>query len=365
MAFPLGPVVGQQHTEVGLDYIWTGNTWDLVVNTYQELIESTVNPTPADVSSVGAVWRNTTSGSAWQYTEISAGVYEWVQIWKTPTIQYAFNPATEASGDALQVGDLSIDDGTGTDAGVIRYWDGAAWQPIDTFFDNTLAAMAGAPDTTQEAIDVLASRIALLTKGLSYYGTYDAATDNADFTAASGLTDGALPVADASNQDSYLVVTVDGTPATGPLAGTFMDKGDWIVSDGVAWTHLDISTNVDEFIELIDTPAAYTGAAGQFVRVNATETGLEFATATDTHAILAAAAPVLRLDGSALQTGDRWINSITFRPYTWDGAAWQVVSPVIVSTTQPAQTTTGLMWYNPSVSTLFVRDGAAGAWVGI
>ncbi|MFZ9244654.1 MAG: hypothetical protein ACO22S_06090 [Burkholderiaceae bacterium] len=276
-----------------------------------------------------------------------------------------YGSLTQPGGSALIAGDLEVDNGTGTDAGVLRYYDGATWQPIDTYFDNSVSLMAGAPNTTQEALDVLAARVALLTKGLAYFGTYDALTNNADFTAASGLTDGALPAAGLTNQDSYLVVTVDGTPASGPLAGTFMDKGDWIVSDGTTWTHLDISTNVDEFLELLDTPNSYVGQAGKIVRVNSTATALEFATATDTHGIYAAAAPTTRVDLSPLQTGDRWINSTTFRPYNWDGATWRPVSPVIVSTTVPTQVTPGLMWYDPSISTMFVYDNVAASWVGI
>lgn len=364
MAFPLAPALGQLHTEAGIEYEWTGATWDVVLVSNQELTISTVDPTPADVAEVGVVWRNTTSGSAFQYEEVTPGVFEWVKIYKETTIQLNSNSVTQPGGSSLIPGDLEIDGG-GLTPGVLRYYDGAQWLPIDTFFDNSIALLTGSPDTTQEALDVLASRVALLTKGLAYYGTYDANTDNADFTAASGLTDGALPAAGPTNQDTYLVVTVDGTPATGPLAGTFMDKGDWVVSDGVSWTHLDISTNVDEFIELIDTPAVYTGAAGKVVRVNATETALEFAAFEDTQGIYAATAPTLRVNGNPLQVGDRWIDSTTFRPYNWDGAAWQPVSPVIVSTTTPVQTTPGLMWYNPSISTMFVYDNVAAQWVGI
>jgi hypothetical protein len=311
------------------------------------------------------VWRNTTTGNAWQYEEVSVGVYEWVQIWKQPTIQYDYNPATQNGGATLVPGDLAIDDGTGTDPGVMRYWDGTTWKSIDTFYDNTIAAMPSAPNTTQEAIDALAARISILTKGLSFVGTYDAATDAADFTAASGLTDGALPPAGLTNTDTYVVVTVDGT-GTGNAPAVFMDKGDWLVSDGVAWTHLDVSTNVDEFIDLIDTPASYTGAAGAYVRVNSTATALEFVSgSSDTHAIYSATVPTLRPSGAALQAGDRWINSNNMRPFTYTGTAWKLISPVIVSTTAPTETTEGLMWYNPTFATLFVRDNTANAWVGI
>jgi hypothetical protein len=365
MAFPAAPIVGQTHTEAGLDYSWSGNSWDLTTGTFQELIESTVNPTAGDVSDVGTIWRNTTTGDAWQYTSVTGGGAEWVQIVNLPSIQIGFNPTTQTSGASLVPGDLAIDNGTGTDIGVLRFWNGTSWNNIETFYDNTVAAMAGNPETTQDAIDALASRISLLVKGLAYFGTYNASTNTADFTAASGLTDGTLPAAGTTNQDSYLVVNVDGTPGTGPLAGTAMDKGDWIVSDGTSWTHLDISTNVDEFRELIDTPASYAGSAGRVVAVNATEDGLEFVEATDTHSIYSATSPTTRLGGAALQAGDRWINSTTLVPSTWSGTAWQAVSPVIVSTTAPTQTSEGLLWYNPSVSTLFIRDNLAAAWVGI
>ena len=366
MAFPLAPALGQLHVEAGIQYEWSGVTWDVLLATNQELIRSTVDPTVTDTSSVGAVWRNTVSGGAWQYEETTPGTFGWVRIFKDATIQIGLNSTTQPGGAPLIAGDLEVDDGSGaTNAGTLRYYDGAAWQPIDVFFDNTTANLAGTPNTTQEALDVLASRVALLTKGLSYYGTYNATANTADFTAASGLTDGALPAADNTNQDTYLIVTTDGTPTTGPLTGIAMDKGDWIVSDGVTWTHLDISTNTSQFIQLIDTPVSYAGAAGQMVVVNAAEDALEFVNATDTHSILAADPPTERVDTTDLQVGDRWIDTDTFRPYYYTGTVWEPVSPVIVSATTPTQTTPGLLWYDPSISTMFVYDDVAANWVGI
>lgn len=365
MAFPLAPSVGTLHTEAGTQYKWNGTSWDVEIPTSQELLKSTSDPTAANTSVVGAVWRNTSTGDAWQYEEVSTGVYEWVKLVKGATVQYGFNSITQPGGNALINGDLEVDDGTGTDAGVLRYYAGFAWNPVDTFFDNSTALMSGSPNTTQEALDIVANRVSALLKGLAYYGTYTPATNTADFTASSGLTDGVLPAAGSTNADAYLIVTSDGTPASGPLSGTFMDKGDWIISDGVSWTHLDVSTNIDEFLDLQDTPSTYTGSANKVVRVNSSASALEFVTPTDTHGIYAANAPTTRTDGTALQTGDRWIASATFRPYNWSGSAWEPVSPVIVSTTTPTQTTPGLLWYNPSVSTMFVYDNVAGHWVGV
>ena len=41
-------------------------------------------------------------------------------------------------------------------------------------------------------------------------------------------------------------------------------------------------SGVTEFVDLSDTPSNYTGAAGKGLKINLTETGVEFATLTDT-----------------------------------------------------------------------------------
>lgn len=379
MAFPTPPFVnGQQHTEEGILYQWStaDNGWNLVIETSQELIESTVNPTPADVQPRGSVWRNTTTGDSWEYSEnLSTGLGEWVKIVSDNNVLLSPTaPNEQLDGTSIQPGDIWID--TSVPGKEVAWYSTSAgvWEPIKISFDNTIANLTGTPQNTQEAIDILANRISVLTKGLSFYGTYDASLDAADFTTASGLTDGPLPAAGPTNQDTYLVVNTDGTPGSGPLSGTPMSSGDWVISDGTSWTHLDLTTSVSTFLGHPDTPTSYTGQAGNLVRVNATETALEFVTISDTHSIFASGTtypggPAFRdppTNTVALQPGDRWIDSDTLIPYTWSGAApWKPVVPVIVSTTSPAQTTDGLLWYNPSISTLFVRDAAANAWAGI
>lgn len=365
MAFPLTPTVGQIHTEIDIKYEWTGTSWDLVTETYQKLIESIVDPTPADVALQGQVWRNTTSGHGWEYSENpSTGTSEWVRIVSEKSVQIATAaPTTQADGTSLQPGDIWVDSANSNTA----YYRTATstWEPLTIFFNNTVANLAGPPVTTQAAIDVLALRADLLSKGISFVGTYNAATDSADFTTSSGLADGALPAAGVTNTDTYLVVGTDGTPATGPLAGTSMATGDWIISDGVTWTHLSLSTSASTFIGLTDTPLNYTGSAGKVVAVNSAETALEFVSSTDTHSILAATEPTIRPGGAALASGDRWVDSNTLNTYVYNGAAFTRIVPTIVSTTAPTQTTEGLLWYDPSINTLYVRDNLAAAWVGI
>lgn len=365
MAFPLTPTVGQIHTEIDIKYEWTGTSWDLVTETYQKLIESTVDPTPADVALQGQVWRNTTSGHGWEYSENSStGASEWVRIVSEKSVQIATAaPTTQADGTSLQPGDIWVDSANSNTA----YYRTTTntWEPLTIFFDNAVANLTGPPVTTQAAIDVLALRANSLSKGISFVGTYDATNNTADFTAPSGLTDGTLPAAGVTNKDTYLVVGTDGTPATGPLAGTSMATGDWIISDGATWTHLSLSTSSSTFTALTDTPVNYTGMAGRIVSVNSTETALEFVSSVDTHSILAATEPTIRPGGAALASGDRWVDSNTLNTYAYNGTAFVRVVPTIVSTSAPVQTTEGLLWYNPSVNTLFVRDNTAAAWIGI
>ena len=365
MAFPLTPTIGDQHTEAGINYTWTGTSWDLVVETFQKLIDSTVDPTASDTALQGQVWRNSTTGNAWEYSaNATTGTSEWVKIVSEKSVQIAAAaPTTQADGTILQPGDIWIDSAN-SDTAYYRTTT-ATWAPLTIYFNNTVANLAGPPVTTQAAIDVLALRADLLSKGISFVGTYNASSDAADFTTSSGLTDSALPAAGITNKDTYLVVATDGTPATGPLAGTSMATGDWVISDGTTWTHLSLSTSTSTFTGLTDTPLSYTGNSGKIVAVNSAETALEFVDTADTHSILAATEPTIRPGGAALAGGDRWVDSNTLNTYVYNGVSFIRIVPTVVSTSAPVQTTEGLLWYNPSVSTLFVRDNTAAAWVGI
>lgn len=380
MAFPTPPFTnGQQHTEEGILYQWstTENCWNIVLDGAQELILSNVDPTPADVQPLGSVWRNTVTGDAWEYsTNRDTASSEWVGIYSDNDIQIdSASPTFQHDGSSLQPGDLWVDSSVPGDEIVKYRSSGNTWEDLKTSFDNTTAQLSGAPTNTQSAIDVMASRISILVKGLSFYGTYDASTDFVDYVPSSGLVDGGLPAADPlTNKDTYLVVTVDGTPATGTLAGQPMSSGDWLISDGTTWTWLDLTTSVSNFLGHPDTPNSYAGEAGKIARVNTAETGLEFVSVTDTHSILASATtyplptgPTFRdppINSVAVTLGDRWIDSDTLNPYTYTTSGWQPLVPVIIDTATPTTTTAGSLWYNPSTAVLSVRDPVANSWVG-
>jgi hypothetical protein len=58
----------------------------------------------------------------------------------------------------------------------------------------------------------------------------------------------------------------------------------------------------------------------------------------NTNSITAAAAPLIRPDGTPLQAGDEWNNTTATPPqqYYYDGAAWQPTADVKVIATLPA-----------------------------
>ena len=95
------------------------------------------------------------------------------------------------------------------------------------------------------AINSLKTELDLLAIGAIFVGTLDAAGAAVTFTAASGATGPGLPApADPGNKGWYVITTtagtiVAGTPANVP-AGTY-NVGDWVISDGTAWTQLDFS----------------------------------------------------------------------------------------------------------------------------
>jgi hypothetical protein len=369
MAFPLAPTIGQLHTEVDIVYEWTGSSWDLDVQLSQELSENLVDPTPADVASNGAVWRNTVTGEAWEYSSnVIGGGNEWVKIVSDGYVEISgVQPTAQPDGTESMPGDIWIDSANSN----VAYYRTllGAWSPLTIGFDNTAANLASNPTTTQQAIDDIANRISALAGVLSFVGTYNASTDSADFTATSGLVDGPLPAASVANKDTYLIVDAAGTPATGPLAGTAMNPGDWVISDGTNWTHLNLSSNITSFLSLPDTPSSYAGQGGKSVYVDPTATSLIFADSSDTNSIVFNTAPTSRDPGLTntvpLQEGDRWVDSTTLNTYVRESSTWNPIVPVIFSETKPVETQGGLLWYKPSVGTLFVRDSTASAWVGI
>jgi hypothetical protein len=81
--------------------------------------------------------------------------------------------------------------------------------------------------------------------------------------------------------------------------------GDALVYTGTVWTNQEPAFIPKNFIQLDDVPSSYTGAAGLFLRVNSTEDGIEFTTASfldlsDTPSVFGSPGDVVIVNG----TGD-------------------------------------------------------------
>lgn len=84
----------------------------------------------------------------------------------------------------------------------------------------------------------------LLTGALQFIGTMDASVTPqvVTYTASSGLPTGPLVPANTV-QDRYVIVTVGGVlSAPTYLAGTQVNPGDWLISDGAAWNVVSIGS---------------------------------------------------------------------------------------------------------------------------
>lgn len=96
-------------------------------------------------------------------------------------------------------------------------WDGNVWQPIG-----------------------------ISVGGVIYAGNYNASTNTVSSVTpqgdALGLVVGSgLPAASESNANYYVVVSASGT-GTAPAPTVALAPPDWIISDGVTWTEIDLST---------------------------------------------------------------------------------------------------------------------------
>jgi hypothetical protein len=350
---------------IGIDQFWSATFLPSIIppGRYTLVVETT---TTLSVS----VPRTSSNGNGsfsqfpvFQASHILEGVpllsSVWVPILHQPSVQLGIAvPTTQADGSSLVPGDLWYNTTVGSAS--LMFWDGTAWIEAKTFYDNTIQNVF-VSDDNQSTLDEVDAILDRLESGINFVGSYNPATNQADFTTLSGLTDGTLP-ADNTVGNSFLVVTIQATgQAPAPIIP--LNKGDFLVADPVTntWFQIPIGRAVDEFTDYLDTPSSYLGAASSFLRVNATETGVEFAVPVDTHSLASATAPTLRQDGSALQVGDQWYDTVTNREKLWDGAMWK--EQVYVS--QPTLVADGLLWYDTITSSLYIWDATVNQWVAI
>lgn len=87
---------------------------------------------------------------------------------------------------------------------------------------------------------VLQQQVDLLASNLLFAGTILVVTDVGDYSVASGMTDGPLPLPTAALTNYYVIVTDSGVSLAGNIPAATYAAGDWIVCDGAAWVRMPI-----------------------------------------------------------------------------------------------------------------------------
>lgn len=142
-----------------------------------------------------------------------------------------------------------------TNTGQLMVWNGTAWVPQDMgFLPLTGGQMTGnlildGPPSEAGNPNQAATRGYVdghITGSMQFIGTMNAPTGGVTYTAASGIGTPNVPMSlvnPATVKDSYVICAVSGTiPASSPyLAGTALQVGDWVISDGTQWYTIQVS----------------------------------------------------------------------------------------------------------------------------
>jgi hypothetical protein len=148
--------------------------------------------------------------------------------------------ATLADKGVVQVGSninvaagvISVADGTTSAKGVVQLYNGT------DSTSTTLALTAAQGKVLQDEIDALS-----VNSNLTLAGTFNATTGLVDGVTTAGTAAGfvvgnAVPAAAAGNSGFFVIVDVQGN--SGPAGTGPYHIGDWFLSDGTAWTFLNV-----------------------------------------------------------------------------------------------------------------------------
>jgi len=116
-----------------------------------------------------------------------------------------------------------------------------------------------------------------------------------------------LPAATARAGKFLAFDSITGEPVTGP------DIVDWTITQDQIADVETVATNMADVNLVVDNMTALNNLSDAVTNGDLL---------TDVYQGAHAAAPVLRLDGSALQTGDLYFNTTNSQMFTYDGASW-------------------------------------------
>lgn len=292
------------------------------------------------------------NGSSQEVSLRLNGVFGTDEVWEPLTISQEFIvsaaiPLNKKNGEAIDYGDLWFNPTDNT----LEVYDGGGWRKVEASYENALTSLHIASITTTGAINELDVYIDTLEQTVKFIGSYQPSTNTASFTALSGYASGVLPAANTLSSPGFLIVTEQAV-GQAPAPAVPMLKGDYLIADPATnvWTHVDIGTAISSFLALTDTPSTYTGSATYTLRVNSSETGVEFAQAGDVHSYLDASAPTIE------KTGDEWVSTDYTESVAIDLTNWRQHAYVAETSGTPPTAYPGRLWYDQSTSSLFIYD---------
>ena len=145
----------------------------------------------------------------------------------------------------------------------------------------SVTTLATAAKTIVPAINEVKAAVDLVAIGSQFVGSFDATAGEITWTTASGATGNALPTASAANNGWYLIADVAGSlPPIGAAAGTY-EIGDWLISNGTAWTHLQFGGVSAVTATQVTVNPAVAGATNVQAALTQLDADIDAAAATD------------------------------------------------------------------------------------
>jgi hypothetical protein len=145
----------------------------------------------------------------------------------------------------------------------------------------SVQTLATAAKTIVPAINEVKAAVDLVAIGSQFVGSFDATAGEITWTTASGATGNALPTASAANNGWYLIADVAGSlPPIGAAAGAY-EIGDWLISNGTAWTHLQFGGVSAVTATQVTVNPAVAGATNVQAALTQLDADIDAAAATD------------------------------------------------------------------------------------
>jgi hypothetical protein len=190
------------------------------------------------------------------------------------------------------------------DAGVVNTTYGTP-KNIRSLVGASVTTLTTAAKTLVPAINEVKAALNSISAGQTFVGSFNATASSIRWTAASGASGNTLPAPAPINRGWYLIAEVGGSaPPAGAPAGTY-NNGDWLISDGSAWTHLALGGSTTSNASSIAVTPPVAGGSNVQTSLQGLDAGkVDLAGDTMQGVLVLAGNPVAPLDAVTKQYVD-------------------------------------------------------------